>query len=210
MSKPLDCILNWVAKNFKKDASKMLIWTGVAGWTLSSLAQICAILFNPNIPNEQKSYLVPQEMADAAVNIGSFFLVTQLTKNTVSKLFQTGKFAPDSVRKFLNKHKDLYADKIGKLDFKLDSLRKIHTDFPLEDYYTAKNFGTTVATIGAGVLSSNIITPIVRNKMATKMQKNYIDAKNNQTLEKPNQTYQTQQTTFKANPYYHNSYNLKI
>ena len=94
MSKPLDCILNWVAKNFKKDASKMLIWTGVAGWTLSSLAQICAILFNPNIPNEQKSYLVPQEMADAAVNIGSFFLVTQLTKNTVSKLFQTGKFAP--------------------------------------------------------------------------------------------------------------------
>ena len=46
--------------------------------------------------------------------------------------------------------------------------------------------------------------------MATKMQKNYIDAKNNQTLEKPNQTYQTQQTTFKANPYYHNSYNLKI
>ena len=34
MSKPLDCILNWVAKNFKKDASKMLIWTGVAGWTV--------------------------------------------------------------------------------------------------------------------------------------------------------------------------------
>ena len=48
MDKNFQSILNWVYNNFKKDASKMLIWTGVAGWTLSSLAQICAIKFKSN------------------------------------------------------------------------------------------------------------------------------------------------------------------
>ena len=73
MAKPLESIVNWIATHFRKDASKMLIWTGVAGWTLSSLAQISAILFNPKLTKEEKSFLIPQELADAAVNIGSFF-----------------------------------------------------------------------------------------------------------------------------------------
>ena len=42
MNKAFQSILEWVAKNFSKDASKMLILTGVAGWTLSSLAQVIA------------------------------------------------------------------------------------------------------------------------------------------------------------------------
>ena len=100
-------VLNWVAKHFSKDASKMLIFTGVAGWTLSSLAQIGAILVNPNISKEQKSFLVPQELADAAVNIGLFFLITQVTKRTTAKLFSTGKFAPEKVREFLTKNKTI-------------------------------------------------------------------------------------------------------
>ena len=177
MPKIFNSMLEWIAKNFRKDASKMLIFTGVAGWSLSSLAQICGILFNPEIPNEQKVYLIPQELADAAVNIGSFFLVTQMAKKTVSKLFSTGKFAPKEVRKFLDKNKDLYGKKIGKLDFDLDEVLKKTADFPKDSYYTCKNFGTTVATVGAGILSSNIITPIVRNNMASSMQKKYIDEK---------------------------------
>lgn len=177
MSKPLDNVLDWVAKHFRKDASKMLIWTGVAGWALSSLAQVGAVLFNSKIPNEQKSFLVPQELADAAVNIGAFFLVTQATKKTVAKLFSTGKFAPKSVRAFLNKNKDVYGKKVGKLDFDLDEVLKSRkdSDFPVDEYYTCKNFGTTLATVGAGVVSSNVITPIIRNRMAAKMQKNYLD-----------------------------------
>lgn len=185
MSKPLDTVLNWVAKNFSKDASKMLIWTGVAGWTLSSLAQIGAILFNPKIPNDQKSYLVPQELADAAVNIGSFFLVTQMAKKTTAKLFSTGKFAPKSVREYLNSKKEVFGNKIGKLDFDLDEAKKLLPDFPVESYYACKNLGTSLATVGAGIVSSNIITPIIRNSMATEMQKNYLKAKHPQENKQP-------------------------
>lgn len=199
MANPLSSILNWVAEHFRKDPSKMLIWTGVAGWTLSSLAQIGAVLFNSELSKEQKSFLIPQEFADAAVNIGSFFLVTQFAKSTVSKLFSTGKFAPQSVRNYLVKNKKLYADKIGKLDFSLDKVLKQDRLFPKDQYYACKNFGTTVATIGAGILSSNIITPVVRNQMAANMQKNYLNAKNNQPVKQiEKKPMPPSQTTFRS------------
>lgn len=188
MKNVLDNVLNWVAKNFRKDASKMLIWTGVAGWTLSSLAQVGAVLFNGNISNEKKSFLVPQEMADAAVNIGSFFLITQAAKKMTAKLFATGKFAPKAVRAYLEKNKDLYSQKIGKLDFDLDEVLKKHSDFPKDEYYACKNFGTTLATVGAGIVSSNIVTPIIRNNMASKMQQNYLSKKQNDVPQVTRQT----------------------
>lgn len=204
MAKFLSSIIDWVAGNFRKDASKIIIWSGVAGWTLSSLAQIGALIFNNKISKEQKSFLIPQEFADAAVNIGSFFLITQFAKSTAAKLFSTGKFAPSKVRSYLNKHADKYADKIGKLDFNLDSVLKNDHRFPQKEYYGCKNFGTTIATIGAGILSSNIVTPIVRNNMASKMQKKYLNSKSKEevkAVEKPTLTHSS--TAFK-------SYGMKI
>lgn len=175
MNNPFTKVLNNIAKSFKDDPSKMLIRTGVAGWTLSSIAQIGAVVINPKISSEQKSFLVPQEFADAAVNIGLFFVLTLSAKNFVSKLFSTGKFAPKSVRKYLNEHKDLYGKKIGKLDFNLDEVLEKNKDFPKAEYRACKSLGTTIATVGAGILASNVITPIIRNEMASNVQKKYIN-----------------------------------
>ena len=176
MPKLFEKSLEWVAENFRKDPSKMLIWTGVFGWSLSSVAQIGAILFNPKISNDKKSFLVPQEMADALTNIGAFFILTQTVKKTASKLFSTGKIAPKSVRNFLNSKKDIYGDKIGKLDFDLDTILKDGTQIK-DTYETYKSLGTTISTVGAGILATNIVTPLIRNKMASNMQKNYLQAK---------------------------------
>ena len=193
----MDKILTWIADNFSKNASKMLIVTGVAGWTLSSIAQIGAILFNPNISKEQKSFLIPQECADALVNIGSFFAITQLTKMTVSKLFSTGKFASSKVRAFLDKNASLYKDKIGKIDFDLDEVLKKNPLFPKKEYWATKNYYTTLATVTAGVVSSNIVTPIVRNKMASKMQKNYIDMKKSEVEQQKQPTFKSSYSLYK-------------
>ena len=54
MNNPLQSVLNWVYKEFRKDTAKMLIRTGVAGWALSSLAQVGAVIVNPQISNEEK------------------------------------------------------------------------------------------------------------------------------------------------------------
>ena len=170
--------LNWVYNNFKKNTAKMLVVTGTIGWGLSSLAQIGAVLFNPKLSKEQKSFLVPQEFMDAAINISAFFLITQATKKGISKLVSTGKVVPESVRKFLDNNKHLYGNKVGKLDFDLDSVLKQNSNFPKESYYTYKNYVTTLGTVGASVLASNIVTPVLRNTIAADVQKKYLNKQN--------------------------------
>ena len=65
---------DYIARHYGENPGKMLIHTGVIGWVLSSAAQVAAIVINDKIPKEQKMFLVPQEMSDAAVNIASFYL----------------------------------------------------------------------------------------------------------------------------------------
>lgn len=181
----LDKILTGIAKHFSDDPSGMLIITGVAGWTLSSAAQMCGILFNPKIEKEQKSYLLAQECADAAVNIGSFFLITQSAKSLVSNLFKTGKFAPKNVKEFIINNKEKLGDKIGKLNFNLEKVLENESSSLAHDYKVMKDFGTTAATITGGILASNLVTPVIRNNMATTMQKNYINYKKAEESKQP-------------------------
>lgn len=177
--------LEWVCEKFEEDTSKMLIATGTLGWILSSAAQLGAIAGNPKITPEKKSFLLPQEFMDACVNVFGFFVITMLTKVGIKKMATTGKIAPQSVRELLNKN---YKDKVGKLDFNLDDVLAQKPEYAkeFESYKSYKNFVTTMGTIGASVLSCNIITPLIRNKTASRVQKSYIDMKNN-----PN-AYQTQ------------------
>ena len=167
--------LEWVYNKFKKDTAGMLVVTGTLGWGLSSLAQIGAVMFNSKLSKEQKSFLIPQEFLDAIINITSFFMITQVAKKGISKLASTGKIAPESVRKFLNNNKQLYGDKVGKLDFNLDTVLKQNSQFPKESYYAYKNYATTLGTVGASVLASNIVTPILRNTIAADIQKKYLN-----------------------------------
>lgn len=171
--------LHWICEHFKKDTSKMLIATGTLGWALSSFAQMCGILGNNKISAEQKSFLLPQELMDAVVNVGAFFTITMLTKKFIARMATTGKIAPQSVRDFINKN-SIYKDKVGKLDFKLDDVLPKDSDL-FRSYQSHKNFVTTMGTVGASVLSCNIVTPLIRNATASRVQKNYIDMNKNAT-----------------------------
>ncbi len=176
--------LKWVYDTFQKDTSKMIIYTGTMGWILSSAAQIGAIFKNDKISSEKKSFLLPQELMDAVINVGGFFAITMLTKVAIMKMAKTGKVAPQTVRDFLNKNKDLYHNKVGKLDFDLD---KVLAKDPknakiLESYESYKNFVTTMGTIGASVISCNMVTPVLRNMTASRVQKTYIDMNKNPNL----------------------------
>ena len=174
--------LEWIFKTFKEDTSKMIIATGTLGWILSSLAQLGAIMRNPEISPEKKSFLLPQEGMDALINICGFFFLTMLTKVGIKKLASTGKVASQTVRDFLNNH-PVYKHKVGKVDFNLDDVLKdnpVYKDI-YDNYCSHTNYVTTLGTIGASVLSCNIITPVLRNKTASRVQQTYIDMKNNPT-----------------------------
>lgn len=160
-----------IAKHYANDTGKMLIHTGVIGWILSAAAQVMAIYINDKIPKKQKMYLIPQELADAAVNIISFYAITQSCKSLASKLVKTGKWLPKSIRGILDS-KGL-ADRVGKLDF------NVYKDAGLSPSsikrLTHFNNGIdVVATTAGSIASCNLVTPVVRNYIAANRQKSLI------------------------------------
>lgn len=181
-----------IARKYGGNMGKMLIHTGVIGWVLSSAAQVAAIVINDKIPKEQKMFLIPQEMADACVNIASFYLITQSFTSVTSKLVSTGKWLPQSVRTFLNKS-DL-ANKVGKKGF--DVLK--HGKLPEELITKYKKFENGMDFIGTtlgSVLSCNIVTPIIRNEIAARRQKSSIAKMNSSNVQPVKKIPFTQKTS---------------
>lgn len=169
-------VLGKIYNAYKANPDKMLIWTGAAGWGLSSLAQMCGIVFNSKISNKEKSFLLPQEFMDAVVNITAYIVLTKSASKILKKLVTTGKFAPQSVRQYLSKN-DALNKKAAKLDLDLDKVMESDSKFPVDAYIANKNFITTVGTIGAGIVSTSIVTPLLRNTFASTVQKRYINNK---------------------------------
>lgn len=195
--------LNWFYDKFSKDPSKMLIVTGLVGWALSSLAQIYSIVSNDKIPTKEKHFLIRQEFYDAVVNMTSFLVLTQSSKMLVNKLFKSGKWSVKSVREFLQKNP---SSQIGKYETDLAELFKSNKEFPLEAFEKSTSLATTVATVGASIVSSNLITPVLRNVIASR--KTYVEKDNACDIQDKN----IQNPTFKAHPYYcyKNSFGMKI
>jgi len=181
-------ILNHIYKVYAshKEADKMLIHTGAIGWALSSAAQIFGIVINDKIPKEQKMFLIPQEFADAFVNILAFYTVTQTLASFANKLITTGKIIPENVKKVLVKQG--FADRIGKFDFNISKHAKL-TGNPSKTYTGFKIGAGVIAMTLGSVISCNIITPLLRNKYASHRQQQNIAKLNN-----PNPAWQNPQT----------------
>lgn len=157
-------------KNYGENPGKMLVHTGVLGWILSAMAQVSAVVFNDKISKEQKSFLIPQEMADAAINIISFYVITSSFKNLASKLVSTGKLSTVKIKNYIKSNVANPSEYIGKLS------SNIEKDFPeiKGDYKAFKNGVDVVASTVGSIISCNIVTPILRNEYAAKRQKEAI------------------------------------
>ena len=170
MANFLKPFVNWVAKHYGDNVGKMLIHTGVVGWILSSAAQVVAIVINDEIPKKQKMYMIPQEIADACVNIASFYLVTQTFKSIGSKLVDSGRWLSAPVRKFLIDNK---VANVGKKGFDVLTQGNLTPEM-LKKFSEFRNGMDVLFTTTGSILSCNILTPIVRNEIAANRQKTAI------------------------------------
>lgn len=170
---------NYTYENFAKKPGKMLLWVGVIGWVLSSLAQVTAVVINNKIPNDQKKFLIPQEMADAAVNILSFFVLTKSVTHLGESLVKSGKLATPGIRNFL-KNNNLEKE-VCKKGFNIPDSNAFKNDktFQNEYFKFADGVSFISSTIGS-IVSCNIITPILRNKFAAARQKADIEKERQQ------------------------------
>ncbi len=193
-------------KTYSNDAGKMLLHTATLGWIFSAAGQIFGIVTNDKVSKKQKKFLIPQEIADAAINIISFYTLTACIQNSAKKLASSGKIITPAIRKFCEEHGikcvkgkgestpnigNAILDKVKKYQSIIDAnieketqlgLPKSKTDIleikkkELNDFYdtTYSPFESGIKVIGnvtGAVLSSNIITPLLRNPIAAYKQK---------------------------------------
>ena len=185
-------------ETYGKDPAKMLLHTGAFGWILSSLAQVTGVIINDKIPTEQKKFLIPQEIADGAINILSFYTITLGATKLGQKLVTSGKLITKPVANFVAKNIEATGNKIKLGGFATnieDLFSKEDVDIKKAYYGFKTGIKVIASTLGA-VASSNFLTPYVRNHLGANAQK-----RNLKTVAAPNLPAKTNQTRFGIEDY---------
>jgi len=174
MKAPLDLINEYSTKiysKYKKDPGGMLVITGTLFWVFSAFAQVGAILINDKIPKNQKKFLIPQEIADAGINIAAFYLFTNTCNKVASKLVSTGKLSYKPIKDYIEKK--IPNAEIGKFSTKIDDLIAATPELIRikKPYNQFKNGVCVAVNVVASVIACNIVTPYLRNHLGAKAQK---------------------------------------
>ena len=172
---------NFLARMFTKfcehgvsDRANFLKNTAVVGWALSSLAQTCSIFFNDKIPSKEKRFLIPQEVFDGLINATLFWFITSKAVNFGKLMVLKKYFLPKSIaplmEKFTPKGRDIEKLKAGFTNH----IKAVGDKVQLKIANDAiEGMGVATGIVGA-IISNNIITPILRNKLASMYQKKEI------------------------------------
>lgn len=166
---------NHLYEKYGQESGKMLVHAGVITWITSSLSQVVAIAVNDKVPKEQKKFLIPQEIADGAINVLTFYLITNSMKNIAGKLTSTGKWSTRAIRDFVKKNAPEI--KMGDLSTNLGAKFKENENFH-KCYDQFKGGMDMVAATAGSVISCNLITPVIRNHIGAKQQKKSIEREN--------------------------------
>lgn len=185
-SKKCGSFKNVILEKYGEQPGKMLVHTGVLGWILSSAAQVVSVIFNDKISKEQKVFLIPQEIADAAVNIVSFYAITNSVKAVASKLVKSGKLTTPAILDYLKKtgikmpKNSKTASPIGKWDFDITKLSNF--DEIEKQFKPFKNGVDVAASLLGSIISCNLVTPILRNEYAARQQKMALSKMHNKQM----------------------------
>lgn len=223
LSKLFESTKQYMFKEYSKGLGQMLLVTGTLGWILSAAGQLWGIKANKNLSEDQKKFLLPQEAADAVVNIISFYVVTKSIKDLSKSFVSSGKLFTKEMGQICKKNnieigktKDIgkaILQKVSELKStsKIAEIRKMPIDTKsleveandLQKLYDEKYapFEGGIETLGSivgAVVSSNIITPIIRNPIAAQRQKQAIALERYQ--EQENAKKQTNNAITPLNP----------
>ncbi len=164
-------LLNKFCQQGVADRANFLKNIAVIGWVLSSLAQTCAIIFNDKIPSKEKRFLIPQEILDGIVNCTLFWFISSKATNLGKKLILNKKILPASIAPLMKNFKPV-GGKISQLkEAFMAHVLKFGTRANVKEAeYAIEGMGVLTGIVGA-ILSNNVCTPLIRNKLAGIYQK---------------------------------------
>ncbi|MCQ2957469.1 MAG: hypothetical protein MJ180_01045 [Candidatus Gastranaerophilales bacterium] len=153
------------------DRANFLKNVAVAGWALSSLAQTCAIIFNDKIPSKEKKFLIPQEIIDGIANVTLFWFISSKATDFGKKLILNKRILPKSIAKLTENFKVPKGSISEMKSAFIKHIKKVGTSFDVKTADDAiEGMGVLTGIVGA-ILSNNICTPLIRNKLASVVQK---------------------------------------
>jgi len=170
-------LAKFTAENF----DTFLISTYIAGVGLSSLAQTAAIKHNNKYSNSEKKFMIKQEWSDAGINSGLFAIITVPLGKLASELVETGRFITDDCRNFISTHAPEKINDLGKYEtsitkilkkLKFKNVKPQDIENMIKKCTTVKNSMATCAVVGGGILASCVLSPIVRNIVASHRHEN--------------------------------------
>lgn len=148
------------------DLGHVLNVTGTIGWAASSAAFTGAVALNENIPREQKKFLIPQEIADGVVNCTLFWTCTRIANNKAKQWVKEGKIFPVAIKKEVQEVRK----KLGS-GANLSNIQEKLSPQASKRLNGFKSSFPALVSVGGSILAANIITPFIRNYIASKMQK---------------------------------------
>ncbi len=186
-----------VIKKLSGDMSSVFIATTIIGYLASAGGQLYGIGKNDKLAHDKKKFLRAQELADCAINIMAYGLITKNLTKATKKLASSGKILSKSIVETaqkcdinlkdmknigseittklskLNSAKEiLEAQKIGNLDTFTKINKQITNLENFKEKYTPfENGMAMLGTIGGGLISSDFVAPVLRNKYASIKQK---------------------------------------
>jgi hypothetical protein len=184
---------NFIYKYFCQDSGKMILITSILGMGLSCIAQSAAILNNKEYSFSQKLFMVPQEIVEFFVSAFSIMAVTTPLKKFASKLTKTGKVLTKDLKKYAEDNnlmgkvgdKDFnFAEEVNNIMQKIElsdkfiksgmaekeSMLKPHKE-NLKKHEVFSDSASAIAATTGGVISVSILSPMLRNAVASKFHK---------------------------------------
>lgn len=168
-----DRFKNYIYEKYGRESGKMLVHAGLITWATVCLSQVVAVALNKNVPSDQKKFLIPQEIADGALNIAAFYCITNSGKNIAGKLVSSGKWSTKAIRDFVANHPLGKNIKMGDMSTNLSKTFRENKEFH-DCYDNFKGGMDMFSAVCGAVVSSNIITPIIRNRIGAQRQKESI------------------------------------
>lgn len=161
-------------KEFSQKPGEVMTYAVVLSMATSCIAQVLSVMFNKKIDKKEKKFIIPQEIADGLINAFSSFVIIGTLGKVATKLVSSGRWSNAAIRNLVKKHAP--GVKMGEITTDIEkTFKKKNNEALLEKFYHSydsfKNGIAIIATSIGSVIACNIVTPVLRNSFAAKMQK---------------------------------------
>lgn len=152
------------------NVSNLFIWTTIISNATSCAAQCFGIKKNPQNDDKRKSFLTKQEIAECCLNIASYFIFSKGFEKGAKNLVSSGKVLSKKIVSLAAKNNIDITD-FKKVSQSLDGNITDNLKVLKNDYDCFKQGVGLIGTISGGLLSTTLVVPVLKNTIATQIQK---------------------------------------